>query len=314
MVLNPEVKQTIKHLVFRSQFMPETTPHNLLSQVKIKGALLYGPPGTGKTHLGRALAKDSGATMLAIDCAAMNSQWVGETEKYIRAAFSLAAKLSPCILFIDEVDSLFYHRRFNDKPWERSAITQFLTEMDGLEQRAGAPFVMVATNRPMDLDDAFLRRLPQKIPLGLPDLQSRSRILHLFLGDEDLDPLVNLDTIAMLTEGYTGSDLRNLCAEAALLWTIEQAHSTPSAKSNKGGGGGEEPAAADPQGPVKLRLTKPHFAKALAKIRPTVSRAALGDLNRFTRRFTPAAPKGNPGALKGNPNSPKGHPIHPSCL
>lgn len=313
--MNPEVKQTIKHLVFRSQFMPEATPHNLLSQVKIKGALLYGPPGTGKTHLGRALAKDSGATMLAIDCAAMNSQWVGETEKYIRAAFSLAAKLSPCILFIDEVDSLFYHRRFNDKPWERSAITQFLTEMDGLEQRAGAPFVMVATNRPMDLDDAFLRRLPQKIPLGLPDLQSRSRILRLFLGDEDLDPLVNLDTIAMLTEGYTGSDLRNLCAEAALLWTIEQAQSTPPAKSNKAGGGGEEPAAADPQGPVKLRLTKPHFAKALAKIRPTVSRAALGDLNRFTRRFTP--PKGNPGALKGNPNppaAPKGNPIHPSCL
>ena len=295
-VLDPEVKETIKHLVYRSQFMPETKSHNLISQIKIKGALLYGPPGTGKTHLGRALAKDSGATMLAIDCAAMNSQWVGETEKYIRAAFSLAAKLSPCILFIDEVDSLFYHRRFNDKPWERSAITQFLTEMDGLEQRVGAPFVMVATNRPMDLDDAFLRRLPQKVPMGLPDRLARAKILRLFLNDEDLSPLVDIDALAAITEGYTGSDLRNLCAEAALLWTMEQTRPKllRTESSKVGVDNPEDPIATRPQSPLKMRLAKPHFAKALAKIRPTVSRAFLGDLNKFTRRFAPVIPKGNP--------------------
>ena len=225
----------------------------------------------------------------------MNSQWVGETEKYIRAAFSLAAKLSPCILFIDEVDSLFYHRRFNDKPWERSAITQFLTEMDGLEQRAGAPFVMVATNRPMDLDDAFLRRLPQKIPMGLPDRLARAKILRLFLNEEDLSPLVDIDALAAITEGYTGSDLRNLCAEAALLWTMEQTRpKLPRPESKKGAGDQEDPIATRPPTPPKMRLAKPHFAKALTKIRPTVSRAVLGDLNKFTRRFAPTIPKSNP--------------------
>lgn len=274
-ILDDDIKETIRLLVFQSQFPPDVASHYLLSQIRIKGALLYGPPGTGKTHLARAIAKESGATMLAVDCAAMMSQWVGETEKCIRAAFSLAAKLSPCILFIDEVDSLFYHRRFSDKTWERSAITQFLTEMDGLGQKKDAPFVMVATNRPMDLDDAFLRRLPQKIPFGLPNHTSRSKILKLFLKEEDLDPLVKIEGLATITEGYSGSDLRSLCAEAALLWAIEQSKAKP-----EGSQDGSTNLTV-----TKLRLTKPHFAKALGKIRPSVSRGFLGELGKFTRRF-----------------------------
>ncbi|KAK7747601.1 hypothetical protein SLS62_009012 [Diatrype stigma] len=314
-ILDDEIKETIRLLVFQSQFSSSSSPsssspaaniaaassHPLLSQLKIKGALLYGPPGTGKTHLGRAVAKESGAAMLAVDCAAVMSQWVGETEKCIRAAFSLAAKLSPCVLFIDEVDSLFYHRRFRDKAWERSAITQFLTEMDGLHSNSGnasgKPFVMVATNRPMDLDDAFLRRLPQKIPFGLPDRAARARILRLFLRQEEEEGQggregVSVDGLATVTEGYSGSDLRSLCAEAALQWALEQqqrAHAQARANMAREPDGSVVTTVALPD---KLRLARPHFMRALAKIRPSVSRASLGELNKFTRRFAPTSSRG----------------------
>lgn len=304
-IIDDEIKETIRLLVFQSQLPAEAASHFLLSQIGIKGALLYGPPGTGKTHLGRAVARESGASMLAVDCAAMASQWVGETEKHIRAAFSLAARLAPCVLFIDEVDALFRHRRPHDRGWERSAVTQFLAEMDGLGRRADAPFVMVATNRPMDLDDAFLRRLPQKIHLGLPDRPSRSRILRLFLKDDDLDPLVNIEGLARVTEGYSGSDLRSLCAEAALFWALEQSKSSSNNQRNQsnnhdtdGGEEEEKPAAAAAAADAdvasqnlaqKLRLTRLHFMRALEKIRPTVSRVFLADLNKFTRRFVRVA-------------------------
>ncbi|KAK7562504.1 hypothetical protein IWX91DRAFT_54892 [Phyllosticta citricarpa] len=163
-IIDGEVKETIKFLTSMFKFRAETTSHFLLSQIQIKGALLYGPPGTGKTHFSRAIAKESGASMLAIDGSQVTSMWVGETEKYIKAAFTLATKLAPCVLFIDEADSLFRRRSSEDRSWERSSITQFLTLMDSVRQnpKGDAPFVLVATNRPMDLDDAFLADSPKR--------------------------------------------------------------------------------------------------------------------------------------------------------
>jgi len=203
-IMDEEIKETVKHLVLLSNSHVEATSSFLLKQIRISGALLYGPPGTGKTHLSRAIAKESGANMLSIDSATIQNKFVGETEKCIKAAFTLAAKLFPCVLFIDEVDALFYRRSSDDKSWERSALTQFLQEMDGLEKSDKAPFVVVATNRPWDLDDAFLRRLPQKIRFGLPGTESRSKILRTFLKEDDLDPLVSIDSLAKQTDGYSG--------------------------------------------------------------------------------------------------------------
>jgi SpoVK/Ycf46/Vps4 family AAA+-type ATPase len=220
-ILEGEVIDTIRTLVYLSKLRTEAASKALISQIKIKGALLYGPPGTGKTHLARAVAKSTESSMLVLQASAINSCWVGETEKYITAAFSLARKLFPCIVFLDEVDALFYSRRSGDRSWQRTAITQFLQEMDGLVQDEQAPFVLVATNRPGDLDNAFLRRLPQKIPFGLPDCKGRASILRLFLKQDDLDG-VDVDRLARLTNGYSGSDLKSLCGEAALMWAIEQ--------------------------------------------------------------------------------------------
>ncbi|KAK8206154.1 P-loop containing nucleoside triphosphate hydrolase protein, partial [Phyllosticta capitalensis] len=245
-----------------------------------KGALLYGPPGTGKTHFSRAIAKESGASMLAIDGAQIHSTLVGETEKYIKAAFTLATKLAPCVLFIDEADSLFRRRSSEDKSWERSSITQFLTSMDNIRQKetGDAPFVLVATNRPMDLDDAFLRRLPQKAMIGLPSKESRSKILRLFVTQDDLDPETDIDSIAEQTDGYSGSDLRSLCAKAALLWAIEQQQN----KDEK------------EESPAKVKLTNSHFDRALDNIRPAVSKQALRELEEFDRRFNARSRKVRP--------------------
>ncbi|KAH8884125.1 AAA ATPase, partial [Thozetella sp. PMI_491] len=220
-ILDDDVKTTVKCLVGISKLRVQVTSKYLSSQMQVKGAMLYGPPGTGKTHLARALAKSVGSTMLAVDCATLQSKWVGETEKLIKATFTLARKLSPCVVFIDEVDALFRRRTSSDRSWERSAITQFLQDMDGLRQNATTvaattPFVLVATNRPMDLDDAFMRRLPQKFYIGLPSRAARAKILNLFLDKDDLDASVNIEDLARRTEGYSGSDLRSLSAQAAL--------------------------------------------------------------------------------------------------
>ena len=222
--------------------------------------------------------------MLAIDGDAVESKWVGETEHNIKAAFTLAVKLHPCIVFIDEVEALFRRRSSNDQNHTRKALTQFLSCMDGIGTGDKAPFVVVATNRPSDLDEAFLRRLPQKIFFKLPDIDSRAKILRLFLSSaDDLDPSVDIDELARKTEGYSGSDLRNTCSEAHLLWLKEQTGPT-------GEGASEDEMTAREtadDAPRKVCLRNEHFDGALRNVRPTVSIETLHDLAGFARRFNP---------------------------
>lgn len=271
----------IQNLVPSSTLEVEASSSLLLSQLRIRGVLLYGPPGTGKTHLCRAIASASGARMLSIDYATTQSSMVGKAEKYIRAAFSLAAKMAPCVLFIDEADALFYRRSSRERSWERSATTQFLAEMEGLARDPKAPLVVVATNRPWDLDEAFLRRLPQKFCIGLPDRDSRAAILRLFLKDSDLDPAVDVDGIADATRGFSGSDLKSLCAEAALVWKIEQVRLDALC-------GAVSPAFGTARGgPKRLRLDVDHFAAAFEKMQPSRARDSADELARFSRRYNP---------------------------
>lgn len=268
-VVEDSVKDTMKYLVGLSQVRFEGTSQALVDSVNVKGALLYGPPGTGKTQLVRAMANDSSSCMIAITASDIESKWVGQTEKNISAAFSLARKLSPCILFIDEVDALLYRRSSCDQSWRRESLTQFLQEMDGLSNNRDAPFVIGATNHPMDLDEAFLWRLPYKVMLGMPGLEEREKILNIFLKVDDLDPLVSIKALAHQTGGYTGSDLRSLCGQAALDFAIEQA------KSRSGNGDGTEAS-------VKLRLGVKHFVGALRKVQPSVSARSVREIEKFS--------------------------------
>lgn len=137
-------------------------------------------------------------------------KYVGETEKIIDGLFKLARRLKPCIIFIDEVDSLLGARTdqqaCNSARWHTSMLTQFMQEMDGMA--VSDVVVIGTTNRPFDLDDAVIRRLPCRILVDLPDRAAREAILRILLKDEHLEEDFDIKTLAVQTERFSGSDLK----------------------------------------------------------------------------------------------------------
>lgn len=160
--------RTLQTLVSLPLLRPHYFTHGVLAKHSINGILLFGPPGTGKTLLARAVAKESGSSMLEIKGSDVYDKYVGEGEKNVQAIFSLARKLSPCVVFIDEVDAIFASRHTESAASRREIVNQFMMEWDGLtSQKNRGITIMAATNRPFDLDDAVLRRMPRRI-LGSP--------------------------------------------------------------------------------------------------------------------------------------------------
>lgn len=214
----------IRTVISLPLLFPDAFEGGILKEHVTSGALLFGPPGTGKTLLARAIAAESGARMLAIQPSDVNDMWVGEGEKLVKAVFSLARRMSPCVIFLDEVDSLFGARSARDSSGGSKAhnqvLTEFMQEMDGLTSSAAnrekRVVVVGATNRPFDLDDAILRRLPRRLLVDLPGLDDRKAILRILLRGESLAADVDIDKIAAETEGFSGSDLKHLCVAAAL--------------------------------------------------------------------------------------------------
>ncbi|KAI8257788.1 Protein MSP1 [Colletotrichum sp. SAR 10_98] len=271
---DPETKSALKLLTSLSLIRPEAFTYGVLATDRIPGCLLYGPPGTGKTLLAKAVAKESGANMLEVSGASINDMYVGQSEKNVRALFSLAKKLSPLVIFIDEADALLAARGQRNRAAHRETINQFLREWDGMNDTKA--FIMVATNRPFDLDDAVLRRLPRKILVDLPLKQDRASILRILLKGEDLDDSVSIDDVARQTVLYSGSDLKNLCVAAAM--TAVQEESEEAAKHT-----GPEPYVFPP----KRTLRKHHFDKALKMIAASVSEDmdSLKSIRRFDEKY-----------------------------
>lgn len=182
-----------------------------------KGVLLHGPPGCGKTLIAKATAKEAGMRFINLDVAMLTDKWYGESQKLASAVFSLAAKLQPCIVFIDEIDSFLRSRNTHDHEATAMMKTQFMMLWDGLSTEAGSTvIVMGATNRPQDLDKAILRRMPAQFHVGLPNDEQRSKILHLVLDTETVHEDVDLNRLSKLTNGFSGSDLRELCRNASV--------------------------------------------------------------------------------------------------
>jgi SpoVK/Ycf46/Vps4 family AAA+-type ATPase len=214
-VVPQETKESLIGLTTLSLIRPEAFSYGVLKTEHISGCLLYGPPGTGKTLLAKAVAKESGANMLEVSAADINDKWVGASEKNVQSLFSLARKLAPCVIFLDEADALLAARRSGPaRAAYRETITQFLREWDGLT--GSRAFIMVATNRPFDLDEAVLRRLPRKILVDLPLTPEREAILRVMLREETLAEGVDVAWLAAETELYSGSDLKHLCVSAAM--------------------------------------------------------------------------------------------------
>ncbi|KAK4436871.1 Spastin [Sesamum alatum] len=210
------VKDTLKELVMLPLQRPELFCKGQLTK-PCKGILLFGPPGTGKTMLAKAVATEAGANFINISMSSITSKWFGEGEKFVKAVFSLASKIAPSVIFVDEVDSMLGRR---ENPGEHEAMrkmkNEFMVNWDGLRTKdTERVLVLAATNRPFDLDEAVIRRLPRRLMVNLPDATNRAKILKVILAKEDLSPDVDLDSVATMTDGYSGSDLKNLCVTAA---------------------------------------------------------------------------------------------------
>jgi len=182
-----------------------------------RGILLYGPPGTGKTLIARAVANETGAFFFLINGPEIMSKMAGESESNLRKAFEEAEKNSPAIIFIDEIDSIAPKREKTNGEVERRIVSQLLTLMDGMKQRAHV-IVMGATNRPNSIDPALRRfgRFDREVDIGIPDTVGRLEILRIHTKKMKLADDVDLEQVATETHGHVGADLAALCSEAAL--------------------------------------------------------------------------------------------------
>lgn len=183
-----------------------------------KGLMLFGPPGTGKTMIGKCIASQCNATFFSISASSLTSKWVGEGEKMVRALFYLGRKMQPSVIFIDEIDSLLSQRSENENEGSRRIKTEFLVQFDGTATSNDDKILVIgATNRPHEIDEAAVRRLVKRVYVSLPDENARIKMVKNLVTNYKNNLSANdLTKISQLTEGYSGSDIFNLCREASL--------------------------------------------------------------------------------------------------
>jgi transitional endoplasmic reticulum ATPase len=212
-----EVKRVLKETIEWPLRYPEIFKQANTNPAK--GLLLTGAPGTGKTLLAKAVASESGVNFISVKGPALLSKWVGESEKGIREVFKKAKQASPCIIFFDEVDAIAPTRGASaDSHVTERVISQFLTELDGIEELKGV-VVLAATNRPDIIDPALLRagRFDFQLELPIPDERTRLEIFKVHTRGKPLASDVNLESLAKITEGMVGSDIEAISRKASML-------------------------------------------------------------------------------------------------
>ena len=211
-----EAKEALQEIV---NFLHEPAKYAEIGAKLPKGALLVGPPGTGKTLLARAVAGEAKVPFFSISGSEFVEMFVGMGAAKVRELFKQADEKAPCIVFIDEIDTIGKKRDsgFSSNDEREQTLNQLLTEMDGFDPQKGV-VILAATNRPDTLDPALLRpgRFDRRIPVELPDLNGRIAILKVHARDVKMSGDINFEVIARATSGASGAELANIINEAAL--------------------------------------------------------------------------------------------------
>ena len=231
-----------------------------------RGILLYGPPGCGKTVLAAATANELDGYFINVDGSSMMSKWLGEAEKNVSRLFKMARSYAeregkPVILFIDELDSLL-GQRTNEIGGEVRSRNQFLTEIDGINGKGKDTtlYVIGATNKPWSLDLPFLRRFQKRIYVSLPTLEAREKLFVLYTNKLKLDDRVRSHTLASIFDGYSASDIKDIC-QAVQLKVVNEMFSLTDYKEPIEGEKSSQP----------RNISMKDFRESLTRRKPSVS-------------------------------------------
>ena len=245
-----------------------------------RGILLYGPPGCGKTILAAATANELDGYFINVDGSSMMSKWLGEAEKNVSKLFKMARSYAeregkPVILFIDELDSLLGERT-NEIGGEVRSRNQFLTEIDGINGKGKDMqlYVIGATNKPWSLDHPFLRRFQKRIYVSLPTVEAREKLFQLYTNKLNLDSRVRSHTLASIFEGYSASDIKDIC-QAVQLKVVNEMFSTPAYK---------EPVEGENQSAPR-GITMKDFRETMARRKPSVSMDMIRAYYKWSEQF-----------------------------
>lgn len=245
-----------------------------------KGMLLYGPPGTGKTMLAAATANEMDGYFINVDASAMMSKWLGEAEKNVSNLFKMANRYAakegkPVILFVDEVDSLLGARN-SEVGGEVRTKNQFLTEMDGVNGKGKdlMMYVIGATNKPWSLDWPFLRRFQKRIYVSLPTMEARRKLFEQYTEPLKKKIDVHPENLARLFDGYSASDIKDIC-QAAQIKTVHEIFNSPDY---------HEPI--EGEEPIQPRdLTTSDFKEIMSKRKPSVSIEMIRAYHKWSEEF-----------------------------
>jgi len=239
-----------------------------------KGILLFGPPGTGKTLLAKAVANESNANFIAIKGPEILSKWVGESEKRLREVFRKARLATPCIIFIDEIDSIVPARgsMSSDSGVTERIVATLLNEMDGISELKDV-IVIGATNRPDMVDPAILRpgRLEKLIYVRPPNEKERLEIFKVHTRNMSLDKDVDLEKLAKMTEGYTGADIESICRKAGMKAIEEYIPNIKSIEDLEN---------------IDVKVKMKHFEEAIKSTKPTIKKEDLEYWEKLSKEFS----------------------------